>query len=179
MNCCNLNFIWAERVKTASYCRLDVLDQVLTSRTFLVGERLSLADLAMATTLLPAFRSGHWFGSPINVHSEFLSTMNCFINRHVLDGDWRSQHCHLVRWWNTVLHQVKLSEVGLLRLFVFSCCSNPIMFLCFLDILVCLVRLPLVMRSQRFEVLGGWLDEYGWILPNLPPPNKVFTDPFC
>merc|ERR1712130_1081729 len=25
----------------------------------------------------------------------------------------------------------------------------------------------------RFEVLGGWLDEYGWILPNLPPPNKA------
>ena len=105
--------------------------------------------------------------------------MNCFINRHVLDGDWRSQHCHLVRWWNTVLHQVKLSEVGLLRLFVFSCCSNPIMFLCFLDILVCLVRLPLVMRSQRFEVLGGWLDEYGWILPNLPPLNKVMCWTLC
>merc|ERR1719237_1102876 len=85
--------------------RLDVLDQVLTSRTFLVGERLSLADLAMATTLLPAFRN-------------------------VLDEEWRSQHRHLVRWWNTVLH-------------------------------------------QRFEVLGGWLDEYGWILPNLPPPNKA------
>jgi len=29
------------------------------------------------------------------------------------------------------------------------------------------------MRSQRFEVLGGWLDEYGWILPNLPPPDKA------
>merc|ERR1712130_297817 len=85
--------------------RLDVLDQVLTSRTFLVGERLSLADLAMATTLLPAFRN-------------------------VLDEEWRSQHRNLVRWWNTVLH-------------------------------------------QRFEVLGGWLDEYGWILPNLPPPNKA------
>merc|ERR1712083_678930 len=85
--------------------KLAVLDQVLASRTFLVGERLSLADLAMATTLVPAFR-------------------------HVLDGEWRSRHCHLVRWWNTVLH-------------------------------------------QRFEVLGGWLDEYGWILPNLPPPNKA------
>ena len=39
------------------FCRLAVLDQVLASRTFLVGERLSLADLAMATTLVPAFRS--------------------------------------------------------------------------------------------------------------------------
>merc|ERR1719237_998886 len=66
--------------------RLDVLDQVLTSRTFLVGERLSLADLAMATTLLPAFRN-------------------------VLDEEWRSQHRHLVRWWNTVLHQASLASL--------------------------------------------------------------------
>ena len=36
--------------------RLSVLNQQLVSRTFLVGERLTLADLAMAVTLLPAFQ---------------------------------------------------------------------------------------------------------------------------
>merc|ERR1712156_1192168 len=88
--------------------RLAILNETLAHRTFLVGERLSLADLSMATTLVSAFR-------------------------YVLDEEWRSRHRHLVRWWNTVLH-------------------------------------------QRFEVLSGWLDEHGWVLPDLPPTNKGSLD---
>ena len=118
-----------------------MLDQVLRSRTFLVGERLSLADLAMATTLLPAFRSHDSFGSPC-IQNFYLRTLNCLIKRYVLDEEWRSQHRHLVRWWNTVLHQVYLSDVFGVRLnlptipilFVV-----PIIFVCLLRILVCCV----------------------------------------
>jgi elongation factor 1-gamma len=60
--------------------RLAALDTALATRTFLVGERLTLADLATALALLPAFR-------------------------RMLEPEWRAQHRHLVRWWNTVLHQ--------------------------------------------------------------------------
>jgi glutathione S-transferase len=35
--------------------RLRILDTVLLSRTFLVGERLTLADAALCLTLLPAY----------------------------------------------------------------------------------------------------------------------------
>ena len=44
--------------------RLAILNETLAHRTFLVGERLSLADLAMAITLVSAFRCrdllGYW-----------------------------------------------------------------------------------------------------------------------
>ena len=43
--------------------RLAILNETLAHRTFLVGERLSLADLVMATTLVSAFRCRDLLGS--------------------------------------------------------------------------------------------------------------------
>jgi hypothetical protein len=43
------------KAKEELLMRLRVLDTVLLSRTFLVGERLTLADAALCLTLLPAF----------------------------------------------------------------------------------------------------------------------------
>ena len=60
--------------------RLAALDQFLVTRTFLVGERISLADIGMAVTLLPAFTQ-------------------------VLDQASRSSHRHLTRWFNTIINQ--------------------------------------------------------------------------
>jgi len=60
--------------------RLTVLDGFLVSRTFLVGERISLADICVAMALLPAYT-------------------------HVLDQEFRSKHRHLTRWFNTIVHQ--------------------------------------------------------------------------
>ncbi len=43
------------KAKEELLVRLRVLDTVLLSRTFLVGERLTLADAALCLTLLPAY----------------------------------------------------------------------------------------------------------------------------
>jgi len=59
---------------------LSILDASLVHRTYLVGERVSLADLATCLTLLPAFK-------------------------HVLDTNARSKLRHLTRWFNTIVHQ--------------------------------------------------------------------------
>ena len=51
--------------------RLAILNETLAHRTFLVGERLSLADLAMATTLVSAFRCRDLLG----LFSEILNLL--------------------------------------------------------------------------------------------------------
>ena len=52
--------------------RLAILNETLAHRTFLVGERLSLADLAMATTLVSAFRCRDLLGSFSEILNLFL-----------------------------------------------------------------------------------------------------------
>ena len=66
--------------------RLTVLDGFLVLRTFLVGERISLADICVAMALLPAYT-------------------------HVLDQEFRSKHRHLTRWFNTIVHQDLVVQV--------------------------------------------------------------------
>ena len=83
--------------------RLAILNETLAHRTFLVGERLSLADLAMAITLVSAFRWRDLLVSLLEILNLLLQQE---LRRYVLDEEWRSRHRHLVRWWNTVLHQV-------------------------------------------------------------------------
>merc|ERR1712025_765070 len=74
------------RSKADLVARLDVLDKYLVTRTFLVGERISLADIGMAMALLPAFSQ-------------------------VLDQAFRSSHRHLTRWFNTIIHQELVVKV--------------------------------------------------------------------
>ena len=74
------------RSKADLVARLDVLDKFLVTKTFLVGERISLADIGMAMTLLPAFTE-------------------------VLDQAFRSSHRHLTRWFNTIIHQELVVKV--------------------------------------------------------------------
>ena len=58
--------------------RLAILNETLAHRTFLVGERLSLADLSMATTLVSAFRCRDLLGSFSEILNLFLQQLkNC------------------------------------------------------------------------------------------------------
>lgn len=65
---------------------LQKLNSYLRDHTFLVGERLSLADVSVFSSLMLAFREG-------------------------LDEAARKKMPCLTRWFNTVLHQPKVSEV--------------------------------------------------------------------
>jgi len=74
------------RAKEDLLSRLRVLDSVLVSRTFLVGERISLADVAVCLALLPA----------------------CI---HVIDPAARMGLRHVSRWFNTIIHQDRVQAV--------------------------------------------------------------------
>ncbi|CAD6199976.1 unnamed protein product [Caenorhabditis auriculariae] len=66
--------------------QLSLLDKVLLTKTFLVGERLSLADVCVALDLLPAFQ-------------------------HVLDNVARKAFANVTRWFKTVINQTAVKEV--------------------------------------------------------------------
>lgn len=65
---------------------LHLLNEHLLTKTFLVGDRLSLADLCLACDLLPAFQ-------------------------HVLDAHHRDSVPNVTRWFNTVVHQPEFKAV--------------------------------------------------------------------
>lgn len=65
---------------------LAVLDKILLPRTFLVGHRITLADIVMACSLLPAFQL-------------------------VLDAKERSKYVNLTRWFCTLLAQPEFASV--------------------------------------------------------------------
>ncbi|KAK3854966.1 hypothetical protein Pcinc_038600 [Petrolisthes cinctipes] len=62
------------------------LNDYLRIHTFLVGERVSLADITMFATLIPAFQSG-------------------------FDASEREKLACLTRWFNTILHQPQVAQV--------------------------------------------------------------------
>lgn len=65
---------------------LKVLDSVLVNRTYLVTERVTLADIYTCYTLMPAF--------------------TC-----VLDDYKRKSFCHVTRWFNTIINQPLVKQV--------------------------------------------------------------------
>jgi len=65
---------------------LSVINSELRLRTWLVGERMSLADISLACSLLLVFT-------------------------HVVDQDLRDKMPHLTRWYNTVVNQEFVKEV--------------------------------------------------------------------
>uniref|UniRef100_A0A5S6R414 eEF-1B gamma n=1 Tax=Trichuris muris TaxID=70415 RepID=A0A5S6R414_TRIMR len=69
-----------EEAKKQLAAQLHWLNSVMLSRTFLVGERLSVADVVLACNLLPAFQ-------------------------HVLDEKLRSQYVNVKRWFLTIVNQ--------------------------------------------------------------------------
>lgn len=75
-----------DRARTDLLQALALLDRHLLTRTFLVGERLTLADIVLFCTLLHSYQ-------------------------HVLDPKVRSQVTNVTRWFNTLLHQPEVSSV--------------------------------------------------------------------
>ncbi|NP_001036852.1 elongation factor 1-gamma [Bombyx mandarina] len=75
-----------ERAKSDLLAALKVLDGHLLTRTFLVTERITLADVIVFSTLLHAFQ-------------------------HVLDPSVRSSLINVQRWFLTVAHQPQVSAV--------------------------------------------------------------------
>ncbi|XP_054282402.1 alanine--tRNA ligase, cytoplasmic [Macrosteles quadrilineatus] len=65
---------------------LKYLDTVLLAKTYLVGERITLADLVVFTGVLPAYI-------------------------HVLDADTRKAFVNTNRWFNTILNQEPVKKV--------------------------------------------------------------------
>lgn len=65
---------------------MKYLDAVLLLQTYFVGERISLADVVVFTTLLPAYV-------------------------HVLDAETRKPFVNVNRWFSTILHQPQVLKV--------------------------------------------------------------------
>lgn len=67
-------------------CALRSLDGILRTRTYLIGERITLADISVFTTLLPLYE-------------------------HVFDPHYRKQYTNLSRWFSTILNQPQVKCV--------------------------------------------------------------------
>jgi len=67
-------------------CTLSKLDGILCTRTYLIGERITLADISIFTTLLPLYE-------------------------HVFDLHHRKQYTNLNRWFLTILNQPQVKCV--------------------------------------------------------------------
>jgi len=65
---------------------LQIINEHLSTRTFLVGERISLADIVVSTSLVYLFK-------------------------HVLDVGFRKPFAHVLRWFNTLINQQQFVEV--------------------------------------------------------------------
>ncbi|KPV72338.1 uncharacterized protein RHOBADRAFT_65606 [Rhodotorula graminis WP1] len=75
-----------EAAKAKAVKHLEYLEKALASRTFLVGERVTLADIFVASVLFRGFEN-------------------------VLDAEWRKANPNTVRYWQTVIHQQPFFEV--------------------------------------------------------------------
>jgi len=68
------------------YGQLQLFNETMKSRTFLVGERLSCADLFLALQLLPAFK-------------------------HILTQQDRDRYVNVTRWFLTIVHQAPVKSI--------------------------------------------------------------------
>ncbi|CAK1582433.1 unnamed protein product [Parnassius mnemosyne] len=80
------NKVNVERAKSDLLAALRMLDEHLLTRTFLVTERVTLADIIVFSSLLHAFQ-------------------------HVLEPSMRSDLVNVSRWFSTLAHQPKVAAV--------------------------------------------------------------------
>uniref|UniRef100_A0A0N4Z8Y0 eEF-1B gamma n=1 Tax=Parastrongyloides trichosuri TaxID=131310 RepID=A0A0N4Z8Y0_PARTI len=66
--------------------QMNSLNEILINKTFLAGERISLADISIALDLLPAYE-------------------------HVLDKHAQSKYQNVTRWFNTIVNQDNVKAV--------------------------------------------------------------------
>jgi elongation factor 1-gamma len=72
--------------KAELFAQLTIFNDILLSKTFLVGERLSLADVSVALDLLPAFQ-------------------------YVLDAGAQKKLANVTRWFKTIVNQPLVKEI--------------------------------------------------------------------
>jgi len=82
---------------------LSVLDQVLLPRTYLVGESVTLADIAVFATLIDLYKN-------------------------LLDAETRKPYDNLNRWFDTILNQPKVKDAMKKYSYDFSYCVTPVKF---------------------------------------------------
>ncbi|VDN39202.1 unnamed protein product [Gongylonema pulchrum] len=81
-----LTYALLEASRTELFDQLKNLNGLLLTKTFLVGERMSLADISVAMDLLPAYQ-------------------------YVLDEKARTPLVNLNRWFKTIINQPAVKEV--------------------------------------------------------------------
>merc|ERR1712038_66737 len=86
MGIMQFNKVAADRAKEDVKSALTCLNDHLLTRTFLVGERISLADIATACTLLNLYK-------------------------HVLEPNFRKPFGNVNRWFTTVINQPNVKAV--------------------------------------------------------------------
>jgi elongation factor 1-gamma len=79
------------------------LDEVLITRTYLVGESVTLADISVFSTLVDLYKN-------------------------LLDAESRATFVNVNRWFDTVLNQAKVQEALKKYNFQFSYCTTPVKF---------------------------------------------------
>ncbi|CAK5073017.1 unnamed protein product [Meloidogyne enterolobii] len=75
-----------EKARTELLDQLTRLDSIILHKTFLVGERISFADISLAANLLPAYQ-------------------------YVLGEEERKKICNVTRWFQTVINHPGVNEV--------------------------------------------------------------------
>lgn len=74
------------RAREELFSILDALNKILLTRTYLVGEAITLADIFVACTLVPALQRS-------------------------LDASARAKYCNVLRWFNTITPQPNVKQV--------------------------------------------------------------------
>jgi len=82
---------------------LKVLDNHLLTRTYLVGETVTLADVNVFSTLLDLYKN-------------------------LLDAEARKPYVNVGRWFDTILNQIKVKEAMKKYNFDFAYCVTPVKF---------------------------------------------------
>jgi len=91
------------KAKSETERHLSILDGVLLTRTYLVGETVTLADIVLFATLFDLFKN-------------------------LLDAESRKLFVNLSRWFDTILNQPKVKETLTKFKFQFSYCVTPAKF---------------------------------------------------
>lgn len=92
---------------------LKVLDQALAPRTYLVGESLTLADMAVATAVLLPFKYVSVRLNPIGKASPRLDVcvLNMICYFQALEPSDRKAVTNVTRWFTTCINQPQFLKV--------------------------------------------------------------------
>lgn len=108
----NVNYLFypiLQATKQAQECVrncMEVLDKALATRTFLVGERVTLADITAVCNMLLLYKqaSQKW-------KLQSVSTDGVCCTCQVLEPPFRAPYANVNRWFVTCINQVEFSEV--------------------------------------------------------------------